>query len=158
MELSSSTCAEICVPINWRRVTQGISVVAYRNSSYLSCMMGNRELFWSQCRGIGLNLEFIWANPRYFTFLRWHQCSSRLVRDFWGLSVLPTSKSNLLTCFIGNKELLCMQCRGIRPNLSESGKSDGFSRVEAGTWGISRVMAGVDIKNFCLFSDVRTPI
>ena len=50
----------------------------------MSCMMGNRELFWSQCRGIGLNLELIWATPRYFTFLWCHQCSSRLVRDFWG--------------------------------------------------------------------------
>ena len=47
-------------------------------------MMGNRELFWSQCRGIGLNLELIWATLRYFTFMRWHQCSSRLVRDFLG--------------------------------------------------------------------------
>ena len=50
----------------------------------MSCMMGNRELFWSQCRGIGLNLELIWTPPRYFTFQRGHQCSSRLVRDFWG--------------------------------------------------------------------------
>ena len=47
-------------------------------------MMGNRELFWSQCREIGLNLELIWATPKYFTFLRSHQCSPRLVRDFWG--------------------------------------------------------------------------
>ena len=136
MELSSNTCAEICVPINWRRVTQGISVVAYRKSSYLSCIMGNRELFWSQCRGIVLNLELILATPRYFTFLQWHQCSSRLVRDFWGLSVLPTSKSRLLTCFIGNKELLCTQCMVIRPHLSASRNSDFFSRVAAGSWGM----------------------
>ena len=83
MELSSSSCAEIGVPINWRRVSQGISVVAYRKSSHLSCMLGNRELSWSQCRGIGLNLELIWATPKYFTFLQWHQCSSRVVREFW---------------------------------------------------------------------------
>ena len=84
MELSSRSCAEIHIPINWKRVSQGISVVAKRKSSHLSCMMGNRELFWSQCTGIWLNLELIWATPRYFTFLQWHQCSSRLVRDFWG--------------------------------------------------------------------------
>ena len=47
-------------------------------------MMRNRELFWSQCRGIGLNLDLIWATARYFTFLRGHQRSPRLVRDFWG--------------------------------------------------------------------------
>ena len=29
-------------------------------------MMGNREWFWSQCRGIGLNLEWIWCNPEIF--------------------------------------------------------------------------------------------
>ena len=53
-----------------------------------------------------------------------------------GLTVLPFSKSRLLTCLIGNKELLCKQCRGIGPHLSVSGKSDGFSRVAAGTWGM----------------------
>ena len=84
MELSSSSCAETGVPIDLRRVSQGITVVSKRKSSHLSCMMGNRELFCSQCRGIGLNLELIWATPRYFTFLWCHQCSSRLVRDFWG--------------------------------------------------------------------------
>ena len=46
-------------------------------------MMGKRELLWSQCRGIGLTQELIWAAPIYFTFLRRHQCSCRLVRDFW---------------------------------------------------------------------------
>ena len=84
MELSSNSSAEIGPIINWRRVSQGISVVAERKSSHLSCMMGNRELFWSQCSWIGLNLDLIWATPRYFSFLRWHQCSSRLVRHFWG--------------------------------------------------------------------------
>ena len=59
MELSLSSFAEIGVPIDLRRVSQGTSVVALRNSSHLSCMMGNRELFRSQCRGIGLNLELI---------------------------------------------------------------------------------------------------
>ena len=39
-------------------------------------------------------------------------------------------------CLIGKTQLLCMQCRGIEPHLVERGKSHGFSRVEAGTWGI----------------------
>ena len=47
-------------------------------------MMGNKELFWSQYSGIGLNLELIWSTPSSFTFLRRHQCSSRLVRNFSG--------------------------------------------------------------------------
>ena len=99
-------------------------------------MMGNRELFWSQCRGIGLNLELSWATPRYFTLLRDISVLLDLRGSSGGLSVLPSSKSRLLTCLIGNKELLCMQCRGIRPHLSESGNFDGFSRVAVGSWGM----------------------
>ena len=41
MELSSSSCSEIGVPIDVRWVSQGISGVAQRKSSNLSCMMGN---------------------------------------------------------------------------------------------------------------------
>ena len=37
---------------------------------------------------------------------------------------------------IGKMQLLFMQCRGIRPHLVARGKSNGFSRVAAGTWGI----------------------
>ena len=43
MELSSSSCAETAVPIDLRRVSQGISGVAQRKSSHFSCMMGNRD-------------------------------------------------------------------------------------------------------------------
>ena len=32
--------------------------------------------------------------------------------------------------------MLCIQCRGIGPHLAAMGKSHGFSRDEAGTWGI----------------------
>ena len=39
-------------------------------------------------------------------------------------------------CLIGKTQLLCMQCRGIGPDLVARGKSHGFSRVAAGTWGI----------------------
>ena len=44
MELFSSSCAEIGVPINLRRVSQGISGVAQRKPRQLSCMMGNGAL------------------------------------------------------------------------------------------------------------------
>ena len=70
MELSSRSCVEIGVPIDLRHVSQGISVVAKRKSSQFSCMMGNRELRWSQCRGIGVNIKLIWATPSYVTFLQ----------------------------------------------------------------------------------------
>ena len=37
---------------------------------------------------------------------------------------------------IGKTQLLCMQCRGIRPLPVARGKSRGFSQVALGTWGI----------------------
>ena len=39
-------------------------------------------------------------------------------------------------CLIGKTQLLSMQCRGFGPHLVVRGKSHGFSRVAAGTWGI----------------------
>ena len=59
-----------------------------------------------------------------------------------GLSVVPSSKKTLLTCLIGDKELLCTQCRGIGPHLSAMGKSHGFSQVAAGTRGIFSTYGG----------------
>ena len=44
MELSSSSCAEIVVPIDLRWVSQGISGVAQRKPNELSSMMGNGAL------------------------------------------------------------------------------------------------------------------
>ena len=84
MDLSWSCCAEIGVPIDLRRVSQGISGVAQRKLSKSSCMMSNGALLRSQCTGTGGNFKLIWATPIYFTFLRLHHCPSRLVRDFLG--------------------------------------------------------------------------
>ena len=122
MELSLSSCAEISVPINWRRVSQGISVVAWRKSSHLSCMLGNRELIWSQCRGIGLNLELIWDTARYFTCLRLHQCSSRLVRDFWG--TLCTSDKQIKAPYLFDWE------QGIALHAVQGNQASSFSERE----------------------------
>ena len=55
---------------------------------------------------------------------------------FLGPLGVPSRKSRLLTCLNGNSELLCKQCKVIGPHLMTRGKSHGFSRVEAGTWGI----------------------
>ena len=43
-----------------------------------------------------------------------------------GDSGVPSSKSRLLTCLIGNLDVLCMQCREIGPRLSVRGKSHHF--------------------------------
>ena len=39
-------------------------------------------------------------------------------------------------CLIVKTQLLCMQCRGIGPHFGARVKSEGLSRVAAGTWGI----------------------
>ena len=51
-------------------------------------------------------------------------------------SGVQSSQSRLRTCFIGKTQLLWTQCRGIRNHLADRGKSQGFSRVAAGTWHI----------------------
>ena len=48
--------------------------------------------------------------------------------------------------------------QGNRASSFSERESDGFSRVAAGSWGMSRGTAREDIKNFGLFSDIRTPI
>ena len=48
-----------------------------------------------------------------------------------GDSGVPSRKSRLLMCLIGNTGLLYMQCRGIEPHFPESGMSHGISRLVA---------------------------
>ena len=60
----------------------------------------------------------------------------------WGLSGFSSNKSRILTCLIGNLELLCTQCRGIERHLSQRWKSHGFSPVAVGNWGIFFSYAG----------------
>ena len=47
-------------------------------------------------------------------------------------------------CLIGKTQLLSMLCSGIGPHLTARGKSRGFSRGSAGTWGIFSSYGGVD--------------
>ena len=84
--------------------------------------MGNTELFWSQWRGIGLNLELIWATPIYFTFLRWHQFSSRLVRDFW--RTLCTSDKQIKAPYLFDWE------QGIALHAMQGYRASSFSERE----------------------------
>ena len=59
-----------------------------------------------------------------------------------GDSLEFNQKSGLLTCLIGKTQLLWTQCSGIGPHLAGRGKSHGFSRVAAGTWGIFSSYSG----------------
>ena len=46
-------------------------------------------------------------------------------------------------CFIVKTDLLCMQSRGIVPHLTAKDKSNGFSRVAAGTLDIFSISVGM---------------
>ena len=58
------------------------------------------------------------------------------MRDFLGTLCTSVKQIKAPYLFDWEQELLCMQCRGIEPHFSASGKSDGFSRVAAGSWGM----------------------
>ena len=81
-DLSSCCFTEIDVPIYLRWVSQGILGLLKFMSSHLLYMMWNARWLWIQWRGYVLHLELIWGTPIYFAFLRWHQCSSLVVKVF----------------------------------------------------------------------------
>ena len=73
-----------------------------------------------------------------------------------GLSVLPSSKSRLLTSLIGTKNYSARKA-GESGLLSQRVASlMVFLALQPEAGVCSRVTAGVDIKNVCLLSDVCT--
>ena len=61
-------------------------------------------------------------------------------------------------CLIGNKQLLCMQCRGIGPHLVARGSLMGFYELWHAPGVYSLVTTGKPILNGSLFSEVRSPV
>ena len=98
-------------------------------------MMGNRELLWSQCRGIGLNLEFIWATPSYITFLRRHQCSSRLVRDFRGNLCSSVKQIKVPYMFDWEQSIALQAMQGNPASYLSEGEVSWFSSNCGGNLG-----------------------
>ena len=112
-------------------------------------MIGNRELFWSQCRGIGLNLEFIWSTPRYFTFLKWHQCSSRCVRDFWGTLCTSIKQIKAPYLFDWEQGIALHAMQGNRASsLSEQQVSWFFSSCGGNLVYVLDLWRGLPLKTF----------
>ena len=92
-------------------------------------MIGNRELLCSQCRAIGLNFELIWPAPSYFTFLRRHQCSSRLLSDFWG--TLCSSVKQIKAPFLFDWE------QGIALHTMQGNRAASLSELEVSWFFLS---------------------
>ena len=80
------------------------------------------------------------------------------MRDYWG--TLSTSVKQIKAPYLFDWEqgIALHAVQGNRASSFSERESDGFSRVAAGTWGMFSSYGGVVINNFCLFSDVRTPI
>ena len=80
------------------------------------------------------------------------------MREFWGTLCSSIKEIKAPYLFDWEQRIALHAMQGNRASSFSEGKSDGFSRVAAEAEVCSRVTAGEDIKNFCLFSDVRTPI
>ena len=151
MELSSSSSAEIGVPLDLRRVSQVRQATCLVWWVTGDCPISNRGESGIILSWFGIHRTISHSFGDISVILDLWGCS-------WGLSAVPSSKSRLLTCLTGNLELLCMQFRGFRSPVSLWG-SLMFSLKMGREPGVySRVMAGIAIQNSCLFSDVRTPV
>ena len=56
------------------------------------------------------------------------------MRDFWGTLFTSVKQIKAPYLFDWEEGIALHAEQGIRPHLSVSGKSDGFSRVAAGSW------------------------
>ena len=158
MELSSRSCTEIGVPIDLRRLSQGMSGIA--QGSQATC-----PVWWESWDGYGANareigLISIWFGAHRSILRSWGDISVLLVlwQCCWGVSGVQWSKSRLLTCLIGKTQLLWTQCRGNGPHIAARGKSHGFLELRQEPGVYSRVTAGMLIRNWSLFSEVSTPV
>ena len=135
MELSSSSCAVIGVPVDLRWVSQGIAGVPKGSQDICPVWWGMGHCFEDNSGELVIISHWFELHRAIS-----HCCGDiSVLLDLWGisgvLSVGPSSKSKLLSCLIGNKALLCMQFRGIGTHLTARGKFHGFSRVAAVSWG-----------------------
>ena len=101
-----------------------------------SVWCGSPGGYGANAREIGLISIWFWVHREILH--SWGDIGVFLVlwKCCWGLSGVQSSKSRLLTGWIGKTQLLWTQCRGIGSHLAARGKSNAFYRVSAGTWGI----------------------
>ena len=77
------------------------------------------------------HLNLISGTLSYFDFLRWHQCSSRLVTRLLGTLWSSIKQIEAHYGFDWEYATALHECHG--PHLVAKGKSHGFSRVAEGT-------------------------
>ena len=125
-------------------------------SRHLLYMMWNERRLWIQWRGNVLHLELIWGTPINFAFLRWHQCS-RLVTVL--LLTLEFNQANRgsLCVWLGQRN--CSACNAGESGLFlwRGGSLMGFLELRQEPGVYSRVTAGMSIRKWRLFNEIRTP-
>ena len=88
------------------------------------------------------------------SIIKYYPCSSRLVTVLMG--TLWSSKKQIEFPYVFDWEnAIALRLQGNRPHLAGRGKSHGFSRVAAGTWGIFSSYSRNSIRNSSLFIEVR---
>ena len=85
-------------------------------------MMWNVRWLWIQWRGNVLHLELIWGTPINFAFLRWHQCSSRLVTVLLGTLCISVKQIEPPYVFDSDYAITLDTMQGNRASSPREGK------------------------------------
>ena len=131
----------------------------FPEGSLATCFVwwGSRDGYGVNAREIGLISIWFWLH--WAILHSWGDSSVLLIlwQCCWGLSGVQSSKSWLLTSWLGKRN-----CSG--HNAGASGlisrweeRLMGFHEVRQEPGVYSRVTAGISIRNWSLFSKVRTP-
>ena len=135
-DFSSSWLTEINVPLVLRWVSQGISGICKGCQATCFIWCGTRDGYGAKTGEIRYILS--WFGLHQSILHSWGDISVLLIlcQGSWGFSLVPSGKSRFLSCLIGNRELLCMHCRGIVAHFAARRKSHEFCPVVDRNCGI----------------------
>ena len=156
MELSLSCCTEINIHIyvylrespQFPKGSQATCPVWCGTQDSYGANIGEMG-FISSWFGIYQAILHSWDDFSVHLALR--HCSCRL-------SGVPSRKSRLLNCLIGNTGLLCTQCSRIESHLPARGCLMGFLELRQEPGVYYRVTAGMAFRNSTWFSEVWSPV
>ena len=120
-------------------------------------MMGIAGWLWSQCKGNWPHLNLILGTPSNFAFLGLHQCASRLVTVLLGTLWSSIKQIEAPYVFDWENTIALDTMQGNRASSHSEGKVS-FLELGQEPGLYSRVTAGTSIRNWSLFSEVRTPV
>ena len=157
-EHSSTSSTEIDDPLYVRRLSQGVSRGSQRESSHLFCMLWIAGWLWSQFKGNWPHLNLILGTPSNFAFLGDIRVLLVLWQICWDSLEFNQANRGSLCVWLGKRN--CSACNAGESGLISwrGGSLMGFLELPEARGLCSRVMAGMSIRNWSLFSEVRTPV